>query len=149
MLFKEGTENAINGKQKDNVRKDKSAVSDTMEINRKNRLQNQLDPPFHQHKRGRSVWRKRTLRGKSPSGKTNRQPCRDFLTGTKLPCDCWHLPECQFFQSESGRKFGKNCAFPHCKLDGQQNKKAEKGSSQKCSGNNEKCTTIGLHTTVR
>ena len=34
--------------------------------------------------------RKRSLRGRSPSGKTNRQPCKNFLKGacTKFPCDC-------------------------------------------------------------
>ena len=38
--------------------------------------------------RGRSASRKRRLRGRSPSGKTNRQPCKNFLKGTctKLPC---------------------------------------------------------------
>ena len=52
--------------------------------------------------RGRSASRKRNLRGRSPSGKTNRQPCRDFLKGTctKLPCDDWHPPECQFYKTE-------------------------------------------------
>ena len=48
--------------------------------------------------RGGSASRKR-IRGRSPSGKTNRQTCRDFLKGTctKLLCNCWHPPECHFF----------------------------------------------------
>ena len=52
--------------------------------------------------RGRRASRKRNLRGRSPSGKTNRQPRRDFLKGTcsKLPCDDWHPPECQFYKTE-------------------------------------------------
>ena len=58
--------------------------------------------------RGRSASRKRNLRGRSPSGKTNRLPCRDFLKGTctKLPCDHWHPPECQCYKTQSGCRFG-------------------------------------------
>ena len=52
--------------------------------------------------RRRSASRKRNFRGRSPSGKTNRQPCKDFLKGTctRLPCDDWHSPECQFYKTE-------------------------------------------------
>ena len=51
------------------------------------------EPP--KHPRGRSASRKRSLRGRSPPGKSNRLPCRDFLkvTCTKLPCDYWHPPK--------------------------------------------------------
>ena len=47
--------------------------------------------------RGGSASRKRSLKSRSPSGKTIRQPCKNFLKGTctKLPCDYWHPPECQ------------------------------------------------------
>ena len=59
--------------------------------------------------RGECASRKMSLKGKSPSGKKNRQPCRIFLksTCTKLPCDYRHPPGCQFYKSESGCKFGK------------------------------------------
>ena len=52
------------------------------------------EPPTQ---RVRSASRKGILRGRSPSGKSNRQPCKDFLKGicTKLPCDNWHPPESQ------------------------------------------------------
>ena len=68
--------------------------------------------------RGRSASRKSSLRGRSPSGKTKRQPCKNFSKGTctKLPYDCWHPPIRQFFQSESGCKFGAECSFPHWKV---------------------------------
>ena len=74
--------------------------------------------------RGRSASRKRSLRGRSPSGKTNRQLCRDFLKGTwtKVLCDYGHVPECQFYKSESGCKFGKECSFPHWKIGETPNK---------------------------
>ena len=48
--------------------------------------------------RGRSVSRKRSLRGRGPSGKTNRQPCKNFLKGTctTSPCGYWHPPDVTF-----------------------------------------------------
>ena len=54
--------------------------------------------------RGRSASRKKKLRGRSPSGKSTRQPCKNFLRGTctRLPCDYWHPPESQFYKTKSG-----------------------------------------------
>ena len=59
--------------------------------------------------RGWSASRKRNLRGRSQSGKSNRQTCRDFFKGTctRSPCDYRHPPECQFYKSETGCKFGR------------------------------------------
>ena len=88
------------------------------------------DPPSEPPTpRGRSASRKRSIRGRSPSGKTSRQPCKNFVKGTctELPCDCWHPPECQFFKSESGCKFGAECSYPHWKVEEQPKKKAEEG----------------------
>ena len=44
--------------------------------------------------RGRSTLSEKSLRGRSPSGKFAREPCRDYLKGicTKSLCDNWHLP---------------------------------------------------------
>ena len=71
--------------------------------------------------RGRSASRKRGLRGRSPSGKTNRQSCKNFLKGTctKLPCDYWHPPECHFYKSECRRIFGAEFSFPHWNVEEQ------------------------------
>ena len=46
--------------------------------------------------------RTRSPRGRSPSGKMARLPCKDYLkgTGTTLFCDKWHPPECLFYKSE-------------------------------------------------
>ena len=48
--------------------------------------------------RGRSVSRKRSIRGKSNHGAILRQPCRCYWKGscTRSPCENWHPPECQF-----------------------------------------------------
>ena len=54
---------------------------------------------------GRSVSRKRSIRGNSDHGATIlRQPCRYYLKGicTRTPCEYWHPPVCQFYKSETG-----------------------------------------------
>ena len=58
--------------------------------------------------RGRSVSRKRSIRGKSNHGAILRQPSRFFLKGNCTPssCEYWHPPECQFFETETGCKAG-------------------------------------------
>ena len=60
----------------------------------------------------RSTSRRKSLRGRSPSGKSARQSCRDYIKGkcTRPCCDYWHPPECQFYKKESGCKFGNKCA---------------------------------------
>ena len=73
--------------------------------------------------RGRSVSRKRSIRGKSNHGAILRQPFRYYLRGTctRTPSEYWHPPECQFSKSETGCKAGDKCLFPHCKVDEQPN----------------------------
>ena len=56
-------------------------------------------------------------RGRSPSGKMARLPCKDYLkrTCTTPFCEKWHPPECLFHKSENGCKIrGKVflCASP-------------------------------------
>ena len=89
------------------------------------------EPPTSK-KRGRSASRKRNVRGRSQSGKFNRQPCQYFLkgTGTKSFCEYWHIVECQFHKSESGCKFGAECLFPHWKAEEPSNKKPKKGDDK-------------------
>ena len=91
-----------------------------------------LHPSEPPTQRGRSASRKGTLRGRSQSGRSNRQPCKDFLEGicTKLLCDNWYFPECQFDKSESGCKFGNEYSFPHRNVEQQPNKKPKKGGDK-------------------
>ena len=53
--------------------------------------------------------RTRSPRGRNPSGKMARLPCKDYLKGTCTTpfCEKWHLPECLFYKSENGCRFGK------------------------------------------
>ena len=79
--------------------------------------------------RGRSVSKKRSIRGKSNHGSILRQPCRYYLKGTcaRAPCECWHPPECQFHKTKTGCKSGDTCLFPHHKVDEQPKERPKNG----------------------
>ena len=51
----------------------------------------------------RNASRTRSPRGRSPSGKMARLPCKDYRKGTcsNSFCEKWHLPECLFYKSEN------------------------------------------------
>ena len=51
--------------------------------------------------------RTRSPRGKSPSGRMSRWPCKDYLKGTcnNSFCERWHPPECLFYKTKSGCRF--------------------------------------------
>ena len=80
--------------------------------------------------RGRSVSRKRSIRGKSNHGSILRQPCRSYLKGncTRTSCKNWHPPECQFYKNETGCQGGDKCVFPHYKVGEQPYKRPKKGN---------------------
>ena len=68
--------------------------------------------------------RTRSSRGKSPSGRMSRWPCKDYLKGTcnNSFCKRWHLPECLFYKNKSGCRFGEKCSFAHRQVDTQPTK---------------------------
>ena len=45
---------------------------------------------------------------------------------TKILCDYWHLPRCQFYKTETGCKFDVECVFPHWNVEEQPNKRLKK-----------------------
>ena len=96
----------------------------------------------------RSISRRKSLGGLSPSGKFVRLLCRDYTNGkcTRPSCDCWHPPEGQFYETESSCKFGEKCSFAHRQVEAQPSRKLKKDGDKRCSGFFEGCTTFGLHT---
>ena len=68
--------------------------------------------------------RTRSPRGKSPSGRTSRWPCKDYLQGTchNSFCERWHPPECLYYKTKSGCRFGEKCSFAHRPVDEQPTK---------------------------
>ena len=55
--------------------------------------------------------RTRSPTGRSPSGRMSRWPCKDYLKGTcnNSFCERWHPPECLFYKTKSGCRFGEKC----------------------------------------
>ena len=67
-------------------------------------------------------------RGRSPSGQMARLPCTDYfkVTCTTPFCEKWHPPECFFYKTKSGCKFGDNCSYAHRQVDEQPTKRSKK-----------------------
>ena len=62
-----------------------------------------LSPSSSTRQNERNASRTRSPRGKSPSGRMSRWPCKDYLKGTCTNsfCEKWHPPGCLFYKSES------------------------------------------------
>ena len=71
--------------------------------------------------------RTRSPRGRSPSGRMSRWPCKDYLRGTcnNSFCEKWHPPECLYYKTKSGCRFGEKCAFAHRQVDEQPTKRSK------------------------
>ena len=71
--------------------------------------------------------RTRSPRGKSPSGRMSRWSCKDYLKGTcnNSFCGKWHPPECLYYKTKSGCRFGEKCSFAHRQVDEQPTKRSK------------------------
>ena len=69
----------------------------------------------------------RRPRGKSLSGRMFPWPCKDYLKGTCTNSFCkkWHPPECLFYKTKSGCRFGEKCSSAHRQVDEQRSKRSE------------------------
>ena len=76
--------------------------------------------------------RTRSPRGRSPSGRTSRWPCKDYLGGTWYNsfCERWHPPECLFHKTKSGCRFGEKCSFAHRQVDEQPTTRSKKNDGK-------------------
>ena len=72
----------------------------------------------------RKTSRTQSPRGKSPSGRMSRWPCKDYLKGTCTNsfCEKWHSPECLFYKTKSGCRLGEKCSYAHRQVDEQPSK---------------------------
>ena len=76
--------------------------------------------------------RTRCPRGKSPSGRMSRWPCKDYLRGTcnNSFCERWHPPECLYYKTKSGCRFGRSAHSPHRQVDEQPTKRSKKNDDK-------------------
>ena len=72
--------------------------------------------------------RTRSPRGKSPGGRMSRWPRKDYLEGTCTNSFCkrWHPPECLFYKTKSGCRFGEKCSYARRQDDEQPSKRHKK-----------------------
>ena len=61
-----------------------------------------------------------------------RLPCKDYLKGTcTTPLrEKWHPPECMFYKTENGCKFGDKCSYAHRQVDEQPSKKCKSNGNK-------------------
>ena len=76
----------------------------------------------------RNASRTRSPRGRSPSGRMSRWPCKGYLQGTSTNsfCEEWHPPECVFYKTKSGCRFWEKCSYAHRQVDEQPSKRSKK-----------------------
>ena len=62
------------------------------------------------------------------SGRIFRWPCKDYLkrTCTNSFRGKWHPPECLFYKTKSGCKFGEKCSYAHRQVDAQPSRRSKK-----------------------
>ena len=126
-MNKEVQEIVGSGKPTGSVRKKTISFSVTIPISVQNRHSRIL---FRALLRGRL--RSRSPRGKSPSGKMSRLPCKDCFKGTCTNsfCEKWHPPECLFYKSENGCRFGEKCSYVHRQVEEQPTKRSKKNGDK-------------------
>ena len=86
--------------------------------------------------------RTKSPRGRSPSGRMFRLPCKDHLKGTCTNsfCEKWLAPECLFYKSEKGCRFGEKVLF-------YAHRQVEERPSKRCKKNGDKSAVAMLKST--
>ena len=103
------------------------------DINERARLtQPNTSPNSYMQQNERKTSRTRSPRGRSPSGRMSRWPCKDYLreTCTNSFCEKWHPPECLFYKTKSGCRFGEKCSYAHRQVDEQPSKRSERNGDK-------------------
>ena len=62
----------------------------------------------------------------------SRWPCKDYLKGTcnNSFCEKWQPPECLFYKTKSGCRFGEKCSYAHRQVDEQPLKRSKKNDDK-------------------
>ena len=128
MVFKEAKEDAINGEQEDNVREETSAVSGTMKISVQNRQQKPFHFLNHQHQEVEVCREEGPSEAKVQDQSTAVQ--RRLEKHQKNHVTVGIFPNASFKSENRDVNSAKICAFPHWKVDEQQNKKPKKGGDK-------------------
>ena len=81
----------------------------------------------------RKSQRTRSPRDRSPCGRMYRWPCKDYLKGNcnNSFCEKWHPPECLFYKTKSGCRFGEKCSYARRQVDEQPTKRSKKNDDKR------------------
>ena len=103
------------------------------DINKRGKVtQSNTSPNSFMQQNERKASRTRSPRGRSPSGRMSRWPCKDYVKGTcnNSFCERWHPPECLFYKTKSGCRFGEQCSYAHRQVDEQPTKRSKKNDDK-------------------
>ena len=103
------------------------------DINKRGKMtQSNTSPKSLMQQNERKASRTRSPRGRSPSGRMSRWPCKDYLKGTcnNSFCERVHPPECLFYKTKSGCRFGEKCSYAHRQVDEQPTKRSKKNDDK-------------------
>ena len=103
------------------------------DINKRGKVtQPNPSPSSFMQQNERNASRTRSPSGKSPSGRMSRWPCKDYLKGTcnNSFCENWHPPECLFYKTKSGCRFGEKCSYAHRQVDEQPGNRSKKNDDK-------------------
>ena len=103
------------------------------DINKRGKTtQSNTSPSSFMRQNERKASRTRSPRGKSPSGRMSRWPCKDYHKGTcnNSFCEKWHPPECLFYKAKSGCRFWEKCSYAHRQVDEQPTKRFKKNDDK-------------------
>ena len=130
-VYKEFLEIVGNGKPTDSVCKETTAVSATISISVE-KLHHQICLRVLSCSRMREKRREPEVPKESPSGRMSRWPCKDYLKGTCNGSffEKWHPPECLFYKTKSGCRFGEKCSFAHRQVVEQPTKRSKKNDDK-------------------
>ena len=126
-VYKEFLEIVGNGKPTGNAWEEAIVVSATIWISVGKVAPSNPSPNSFMRQNERKPSRTRSPRGKSPSGRMSRWPCKDYLRGicNNSFCEKWHPPEFLYYKTKSGCRFGEKCSFGHRQIDEQPTKRSK------------------------
>ena len=131
-VYKEFLEIVGNGKPTGSVPKE-NTCSFRHDINKRGKMtQPTPSPSSFKRQNERKSSRTRSPRGRSPSGRTSRWPCKDYFKGTcnNSFCEKWLPPECLFYKTKSGCRFGEKCSYAHRQVEEQPSKRSRKNDDK-------------------
>ena len=103
------------------------------DINKRGKMtQSNTSPNSFMQQNERKSSRTRSRRGRGPSGRMSRWPCKDYLKGTcnNSFCEKWHPPECLYYKTKSGCRVGEKCSFAHRQVNEQPTKGSKKNDDK-------------------